>query len=408
MSESVLSLSGKYSFNQTIMLKVFSRMNLGTMRFTMPNGEEFYFGNGDRTFSANMRITDNNFFKRCVLYGDIGFAESYIFGEWETDSISNVVSWFIHNRENNPTISGSGVKTSLVNLFRIFNRAYHKKRENTIEGSRNNIIEHYDLGNDFYKLFLDKTMTYSSAIFRDEDIALEEAQIEKYDRLCRQLKLKSTDHILEIGSGWGGFAVHAVKKYGCKVTTITISNEQFKYAKERFEKEGLGGQIEILLTDYRTLTGKYDKIVSIEMLEAVGHKYIPVYFKKCNELLKDNGSLALQVIISPDNRYDEMRNGVDFIQKHIFPGSLLPSIRIINESVNKCSNLNLVDIKDIGLDYAKTLRMWYEEFNKHLPEVKKQGMNTAFIRKWNYYLQYCEAAFRTRNISTVQLVYCRM
>lgn len=231
--------------------------------------------------------------------------------------------------------------------------------------------------------------------------------MEKYDRLCRLLKLKPTDHLLEIGSGWGGFSSHAARNYGCKITTVTISQEQFTYAKQRFVNENISDQVEILLEDYRNIEGKFDKIVSIEMLEAVGHQFMPHYFDKCNELLKENGLLALQVITSPDARYDEMRRGVDFIQKHIFPGSLLPSVARINACVNKASNLNLYDIKDIGIDYAKTLNIWCEEFNKKKEEIIALGMDQRFIRKWNYYFQYCEAAFQMRNISVMQLVYTR-
>lgn len=407
MSISV-SVAGKkkYSLHEALVIRIFSRMKKGRLVFTLPDGEELCFGDGDGIV-ANMNIQNVNFFKRCVLYGDIGFAESYIAGEWNTSSIHQVVSWFILNMDTNPAITGTRVVASFTNLFKSVNRLYHHLRENNLKGSKENISEHYDLGNNFYSLFLDKTMTYSSAIFSKPDMSLEEAQEEKYDRLCRLIKLKPEDHLLEIGSGWGGFAVHAAKKYGCRITTITISEQQYIYAKNRFEKEKLGDRITIKLQDYRELSGKFDKIVSIEMLEAVGHKYMPGYFSKCHELLKENGVLALQVITCPDSRYEGLRKSVDFIQKHIFPGSLLPSLARINKCVNKTSDMYLFDIKDIGLDYARTLKLWYESFNQKAQEVKALGMNEHFIRKWNYYLQYCEAAFRMRNISVVQLVYTR-
>ncbi len=404
-----ISLIGKrkYSFNEALVLRIFSKMNKGRLSLTMPDGEELIFGDGGSGINASMTIHNASFFKRCVLYGDIGFSESYVAGEWDTNSIHNVVSWFILNMDTNPAITGTKIKASLTNVFKSINKLYHKARKNDLKGSKENISEHYDLGNDFYKLFLDKTMTYSSGIFLKADTTLEESQVEKYDRLCRILKLKSTDHLLEIGSGWGGFSAHAAKNYGCKITTFTISKEQFKFAKEHFEKEGLSDKIEIVFDDYRNIKGKYDKIVSIEMLEAVGHEFMPGYFKKCHEVLKENGLLALQVITSPDARYHEIRKSVDFIQKHIFPGSLLPSVARINECVNKTSNMNLFDIKDIGIDYAITLKLWHEAFNKKKAEVKELGMNETFIRKWNYYLQYCEAAFRMRNISVMQLVYTK-
>ena len=404
-----LALVGKqkYSLTETLILKVLGKMNKGRLTLTMPNGDVLRFGNTIYEVSANMTISNANFFKRCLLYGDIGFAESYVAGEWDTNNIHNVISWFILNNDTNPAITGTKIKVSFTNILKLFNRVSHINRNNTLDGSKENISEHYDLGNDFYKLFLDKTMTYSSAIFSKPKMTLEEAQIEKYDRLCRLLKLKSTDHVLEIGSGWGGFAAHAAKNYSCKITTVTISQEQFNYAKARFEKEGVADKVKILLEDYRNIVGKFDKIVSIEMLEAVGHEYIPTYFKKCNEVLKDNGLIALQVITSPDKRYNEIRKSVDFIQKHIFPGSLLPSVARINECVNKNSDLNLYDIKDIGIDYADTLKLWYNDFMNKKEEVKELGMSETFIRKWKYYLQYCEAAFRMRNISTMQLVYTR-
>ncbi len=406
MPSSTLALSRRLSFYETVFVNLFSGMPKGNLHVQWHDGREFYFGEGNEV-NASIRITDSAFFTKCALYGDIGFAESYLDGDWHTDSISNVITWFVINLNHNPAITGKGFRKYVSNFFRIANKVYHATRENTITGSKRNISEHYDLGNDFYKLFLDSSMTYSSGIFKDVDDSLETAQVEKYDRLCRNLKLKPTDHVLEIGSGWGGFAVHAAKKYGCRITTITISEEQFKYAKERFENEGLSERIGIHLQDYRTVTGSFDKIVSIEMLEAVGHRYLPVFFGKCNDLLKENGSLALQVITSHDKRYAEFRKEVDFIQKHIFPGSQTPSLSAIHAAVNKASDFGLYDMKDIGLHYAKTLRIWFEAFNAKTTDVKKLGMDDRFIRKWNYYLQYCEAMFRQRHISVVQLIYTR-
>ncbi|MBX9852065.1 MAG: cyclopropane-fatty-acyl-phospholipid synthase family protein [Cytophagaceae bacterium] len=402
-----LSLIKPYSLYENIILAIFSKMEHGSLKLTLPTGEKIQFGNGNGQVEANMRIRNNNFFKKCVLYGDVGFGESYVDGDWETDSIKNVITWFIINMDTNPAISGTKKGFTLTNLFKYFNRAAHLTRNNSLTGSRKNISEHYDLSNDFFRLFLDETMTYSLGIFSSPETSLKDSQIEKYDRICRTLKIKASDHILEIGSGWGGFAIHCAKKYSCKITTVTISEEQYNYASQKFREEGLEKQIEIRLMDYRKIEGSYDKIVSIEMLEAVGHKYLPEYFKKCHELLNKNGSLALQVITCPDCRYDELRKGIDFIQKHIFPGSLLPSVGKINQCINQTSDLTLHDIKDIGLHYATTLRLWFEKFNRQLDQVKALGMDEKFIRKWNYYLQYCEAAFKTRNISVMQIVYTR-
>jgi cyclopropane-fatty-acyl-phospholipid synthase len=406
MTSSVLTLQPGFSVYETLIVKLFNQLPNGSLSIQCPDGRELLFGNGHEV-KAGIRVTNNDFFMKCVLYGDIGFAESYMDGDWHTSSIADIVKWFIINLEHNAWMSGRGLKRFTGNFMRFANKLYHAARKNTVQGSRKNITEHYDLGNDFYSLFLDRTMTYSSGIFTSPDSTLEEAQFEKYDRLCRCLKINATDHVLEIGSGWGGFAVHAAKHYGCKITTVTISEEQYKYAKARFERERLSDRIEIRIQDYRLIEGKFDKIVSIEMLEAVGHEYLPVYFEKCNSLLKQDGAIALQVITSRDKRYAEFRKDVDFIQKHIFPGSQTPSLSAIQNAVTKVSGMTLFDLKDIGLDYARTLKLWYEAFNDKLEEVKQLGMDERFIRKWNYYLQYCEAAFELRHVSVVQLVYAQ-
>ena len=403
----VLVKTAKRGFYEKVILSLFSKMEMGTLNITMPDGEIIRLGNGEGNVVANIEIKDYDYFKRCVLYGDIGFGEAYMDGCWETDNITNVIKWFIINIENAPTDSGSNVQNLTLNILRIFNKIYHFKRVNSINGSRKNISEHYDLNNDFFALFLDSTMTYSSAYFKEEGMDLKQAQIEKYDRLCKQLNIQPSDHVLEIGTGWGGNAIHIAKTYGCNVTSATISEEQFKLATERIAKENLSDKITVVLKDYRLLEGAFDKIVSIEMLEAVGHKFLDLYFKKCNELLKKDGILALQVITCPDSRYDSLRGGVDWIQKHIFPGSLLPSVSAINTAINNTGNLTMVDLKDMGLHYAKTLAIWREQFNKNLSEVKQLGFDEQFIRKWNYYLCYCEAAFEMRNINVMQMVYAR-
>jgi cyclopropane-fatty-acyl-phospholipid synthase len=402
-----LTLVKKNSFYQDIVLKLMSKMDKGNLHITLSNGEQLVLGTGEGKISANMTVNDDEFYKRVILFGDIGFGEAYVDGLWDTDNITNVIKWVLLNIENAPSVSGSNSQTLALNLLKWFNKLSHFKRANTVEGSRKNISEHYDLNNDFFASFLDPTMTYSAAYFYKDGISLQEAQIAKYDRLCRQLNLKATDHVLEIGSGWGGNAIYMAKTYGCRVTSLTISEEQHKMAVERVEAEGLSDRVSILIKDYRQMEGQFDKIVSVEMLEAVGHNYMEVYFKKVNDLLKKNGILALQVITSPDSRYDSLRKGVDWIQKHIFPGSLLPSVGAINSAVNRTSNLTIVDLKDIGMDYATTLKLWFDAFNANLPKVKSLGFDDRFIRKWNYYLCYCEAAFAMRNINTMQLVYVR-
>jgi cyclopropane-fatty-acyl-phospholipid synthase len=402
-----ISISSDLGFYEKTILNLLSNMRLGSLNITLPDGKALTLGEGEHSITANVTIKDKEFFKRCVLYGDIGFGESYVDGLWETDNITNVIKWFILNIENAPSVSGSGTKNLILNVLKVFNTIYHSKRGNTLTGSRKNISEHYDLNNEFFSLFLDPSMTYSSAYFKDENMTLEHAQLAKYDRLCRKLRLRSTDHVLEIGSGWGGNAIYIAKNYGCKVTTVTISEEQYKLAKERIVKENLTDKVNVILQDYRHIKGQFDKIVSIEMLEAVGADYYDTYFKKCTELLKKDGILAIQVITCPDSRFENLKHGVDWIQKHIFPGSLLPSVAAINRSVNSAGELTLVDLKDIGMDYAHTLVAWHKQFNAKIEEVKKLGFSDTFIRKWNYYLCYCQAAFAMRNINTLQLVYTR-
>jgi len=403
----VIATHIKRSFYEKLILNKLSKMNLGRLNITLPNGELIVFGNGDGNVTANVSVNNMSFFKRCVLYGDIGFGEGYVDGDWDTDSITNVIKWFILNVDNAPAVSGSSAQSTILNTFKFINLHDHSRKENNVKGSRKNISAHYDLNNDFFATFLDATMTYSSAYFKEEGMTLEQAQLSKYDRLCKQLKLKPSDHVLEIGSGWGGNAIYMAKHYGCKVTTITISEEQYKLATQRVEKENLGDKVNVLIQDYRHLKGQFDKIVSIEMLEAVGANFYDTYFKKCRELLKQDGILALQVITCPDSRFESMKNGVDWIQKHIFPGSLLPSVGVINKSINHTGNLTLLDLKDLGLHYAKTLSIWRDQFNKNLPEINNLGFDNAFVRKWNYYLCYCEAAFEMRNINVMQMVYAR-
>lgn len=393
------------SLFQRLVLNAMSKMTAGSLALELPDGTKRNLGTPGAEVSARIRIRDAAFFKRCVLFGDVGFGESYVDGEWETDSIERVIAWAVLNIENSPAMSGSKVRSLALGVLKFTNRIAHLIRPNSVRTAKQNIAEHYDLGNEFYQLWLDSTMTYSSAFFTAPDDSLEIAQLEKYDALCRKLHIQRGDHVLEIGSGWGGFACHAVKTYGCRVTTVTISQAQFDFAKKRFEREGIADRVDILLEDYRRLDGKFDKIVSIEMMEALGDRYLSTYCRQLHALLKPHGMVALQYITVPDTRHAQLRRGVDWIQKHIFPGSLLLSISRVNATMNKSGDLFLHDMKDIGLSYAKTLRAWFETFNTRLAEVRKLGFDDRFIRKWNYYLQYCEAAFAMRNISVVQAIY---
>lgn len=392
-------------FYQKTVLQAMSRMTNGCLHLELPDGSRRVIGGPAAEITASVRIRHADFFQKCLLYGDVGFGESYVDGDWETDSIERVISWAILNTENCSALADSRVAKSLFSLLRFSNRLQHLLRPNSLRTSRRNIAEHYDLGNDFYQLWLDPSMTYSSAMFSSPEQSLEAAQIAKYDALCQKLHLQPGDEVLEIGSGWGGFSRHAAVHYGCKITTVTISQRQYEYAAALFQREGLDDRITIKLKDYRNLTGRFDKIVSIEMLEAVGDKYLETYFAKCRELLRPNGLLGLQYITVPDCRHEQLRQGVDWIQKHIFPGSLLLSVGRVNQALNRTGDLFMHHMEDLGSSYARTLRIWWETFNTRLDEVRGLGFDDRFIRKWNYYLQYCEAAFAMRNISVIQAIY---
>jgi cyclopropane-fatty-acyl-phospholipid synthase len=280
-------------------------------------------------------------------------------------------------------------------------------RKNSKTNSRKNISAHYDLSNDFYKLMLDETMMYSSAIFSNKDEDLYSAQKNKLEKLSNKLNLKENSNVLEIGSGWGAMALHLANDKKCNVTTVTLSNEQKKLCEDRFNKHNAQEKIDILLKDYRDLNGTFDAIIAVEMFEAVGREYFHIFFKKCQELLKPNGVLVLQVITMPDQRYKDYSKGTDFIQKYVFPGGHLPSISKILETTTKHTRLNLNHLEEFTEDYAKTLNIWHENFENKLPEVKKLGFDNYFIRMWKMYLNYCEAAFITRNINLHQLVFTR-
>ncbi len=397
----------KAGFYERLVMGTLKQFKVGHLQMTLPDGSVQHLGDARSPVTTQVRVKNWAFFRQCALFGNVGFGEAYVDGDWETDNIAAVISWFIQNIAANQGSKASSTRLAGTNLLKAYNRVLHLLRPNSVTTSRRNISEHYDLGNDFYGLWLDKTMTYSSGRFSSGAQTLEEAQWAKYEALCQKLELKPTDHVLEIGCGWGGFCTHAAREHGCRVTCLTISEEQLKYATERVKREGLDHLIEIRLQDYRHVTGQFDKIASIEMLEAVGEAYVDAYFAKCHEVLKPNGLLAFQVITVPDCRYANLKRGVDWIQKHIFPGSLLLSMGRINESMNKTGDMFLHGMEDLGASYVKTLGHWHDRFNAKLDEVKSQGFDDRFIRKWNFYLQYCQAAFATRNISVFQAVYTR-
>ena len=387
---------------QALVFRTLAPMHNGILTMRLPDGTRQVFGDGSDGPHAEMHVRSPRFFRHCVLHADVGFGETYQEGDWDSPDLYAVIAWFCANVERSPSMSGSGRKDWRVHLLFLADRLRHAMNRNSLAGSKANIHAHYDLGNSFYSLWLDPTMTYSAALFEHPDQDLAAAQTAKYERLCRELRLKPSDHVLEIGSGWGGFAEHAVKQHGCRVTAVTISEAQQKFAAERFARAGIADRAEVRLQDYRLLGGRFDKICSIEMLEAVGDRYLETYFGKVQSLLAPDGVFAAQFITCPDSRYAEVRNGVDWIQKHIFPGSLLLSMNRVGQAVQGTGRLSLHGLHDLGLDYARTLREWRARFNAQLDEVRRLGFDERFIRTWNYYLAYCEAAFAWRNISVVQ------
>ncbi len=412
------------SFYENRIARLFERMPRGRLTLERPDGTRQMFGAADDAHwqqgvrataalrlpeSAHISVRRPVFFEKCVLHGDIGFAESYVDGDWDTPNIEAVVAWFLLNLDQAPTLSGSAVRATGVNLLRLANRLAHLARPNSMRTAARNIRAHYDLSNEFFRLWLDPSMMYSSALWARPGATLAAAQHAKNDALCQKLRLTPDDHVLEIGSGWGGWSIHAAREYGCRVTTLTLSPRQRDLAIERIAAAGLGARIEVRLQDYRALPAGevYDKIVSIEMLEAVGHRYLRDWCRVVARALKPDGLMALQFITCPDARYDVLRRGVDFIQKHVFPGSLLLSVNRLNALLTREGGFVLHELDDMGQDYAQTLRLWRENFNQRLDEVSALGFDARFVRKWNYYLAYCEAAFAMRNISAVQTVHTR-
>jgi cyclopropane-fatty-acyl-phospholipid synthase len=399
---------------RSAVLGSFARMARGRLHVALPDGTASEFGQGEEALplgvagTARIRVRREAFFRKCVLTGDIGFAESFMDGDWTSPDLVAVISWFILNVNEAPTLSGSErARGFALNLLRFTNRLGHRMRRGSRASARRNISEHYDLSNDFFALFLDPSMMYSAGRWTRAGMTLEEAQFEKNERLCRLLRLSPNDHVLEIGTGWGGWALHAAKTHGCRVTTVTLSHQQFDYASRRIAEAGLEGRVSVRHHDFRDIGGTYDKIVSIEMVEALGHEYLPDFCRVVGASLKRDGLLAMQFITCPDSRYPEFRRGVDFIQKHIFPGSLLLSLNRMNECMSKEAGMVLHGVEDMGADYALTLRRWAESFAARTDEVQAMGFDGRFIRKWNYYLAYCEAAFALRNISVVQTVHTR-
>jgi len=351
--------------------------------------------------TASISVIDPRFYGSVALGGHIGAAEAYASGWWTTDDLTAVIRLFARNRA-----VMDDLETGFARLLRPVRAVAHALNRNSRGGSRRNIAAHYDLGNEFFSLILDETMTYSSGYFEHPNATLADASRAKYDRLCRKLELHPGDHVIEIGTGWGGFAIHAARHYGCRVTTTTISQEQFQLAQQRVAEAGLDNRITVLLSDYRDLKGQYDKLVSIEMIEAVGHQFFGEYFEKCAALLKPEGLAAIQAITIQDRYYDEARRNVDFIKRYIFPGSCLPAMAPMMSACAK-TDLRLVHAEDIGPHYARTLREWHRNLDRNSASIGELGHDEFFRRIWKFYFAYCEGGFSEGVIGVSQLVFAK-
>lgn len=351
---------------------------------------------------AHINIKHTRFYSDVAFGGAIGAGEAFIQGYWSCDDLGALIRILLRNRQVLETVDAG-----VARLTRPVQKALHWLNKNTRSGSRRNIAAHYDLGNDFYSLWLDERMMYSSAYFAAPDATLDAAATEKLDRICRKLELTPNDSVIEIGSGWGGFAIYAAERYGCHVTTTTISQQQFDLASQRIASAGLQDRITLLADDYRDLEGSFDKLVSIEMIEAVGHQFHNTFFQKCCDLLKPDGMMLLQAITIADQQYDQYKNGVDFIRRYIFPGGCLTSVTDMCRAVTEKTDMRLIDLEDIGPHYATTLRHWRDRFFAQIDKVRELGYSDEFIRMWEYYLCYCESAFTERATGTVQMLMMR-
>ena len=363
------------------------------------DGQRQLYGSSGASLLGEIHIHDPAVWGMVAGNGSIGAGEAFIHGYWSSPDLTAVVRVFVSNLE-----VLDGMERGLARLGRPLVQGLHWLNRNTRKGSQKNIAAHYDLGNELFEQFLDPTMMYSAAQFRSADDSLEQAQLNKLERICQKLALRPEDHLLEIGTGWGSMALYAAQHYGCRVTTTTLSREQFAYTRERIDALGLQDRVTLLLEDYRDLSGQYDKLVSIEMIEAVGHRFLPTYFQQCARLLNDNGLMLLQAITIREQRYEQAKSSVDFIQRYIFPGGALPCVQKMLQIVSRDTDMNLLHMEDFGLHYARTLRLWHENFRRAHGRLTELGYDDYFLRLWEFYLCYCEGGFLERTIGTAQLL----
>ena len=405
LQESLLPAAAKSpsllaQFGRKLLLGQLSKLKHGALRIVEPAGDHRF---GKRTPDCDIAVTvhveNPQFFADVAFGGTVGAGEAYIRGLWKCDDLTSLVRLFLVNRD-----LMNGMDGRWAVFTKPFLKAFHTLNRNSKEGSARNISAHYDLGNDLYELMLDETMMYSCAIYPRPGATLHEAQVAKLDAVCQKLALTPQDHLVEIGTGWGGLAIHAATNYGCRVTTTTISREQHDYAKAKIEKLGLANRITLLFQDYRDLQGQYDKLVSIEMIEAVGADFLETYLAKCSSLLKPNGTMLLQAITIQDQFYERALGQVDYIQRFIFPGSFIPSVTAITTATCEATDLKVSHLEDIGPHYATTLRHWRERFFADLPAVRRMGLNDSFVRMWEFYLCYCEGGFMERALGDVHIL----
>ena len=361
--------------------------------------DRLQFGNASSPLVGEIHVHDSAAWGLVASGGSIGAGEAFIHGYWTSPDLTAVVRVFVSNLD-----VLDAMERGLARLNRPLVRALHWLNRNTRKGSQKNIAAHYDLGNELFEQFLDPTMMYSAAQFAGAEDSLEQAQLNKLERICQKLALVPSDHLLEIGTGWGSMALYAASHYGCRVTTTTLSREQYEYTRQRIDAQGLQDRVTLLLSDYRDLTGSYDKLVSIEMIEAVGHRFLPTYFQKCADLLKPDGVMLLQAITIREQRYEQARHSVDFIQRYIFPGGALPSVQAMLQIVGRDTDMNLLHMEDFGLHYARTLRLWHDNFRRAHNRLRELGYDDYFLRLWEFYLCYCEGGFLERTIGTAQLL----
>lgn len=391
-------MSRRQRFVRSRVLARLEKLAGGCIRFRDAGGQLVLGESGTPTVDWN--VTNSAFYRRVAFGGSLGLAESYLRGDWHTNDLTRLLAILYRNRSETSKVAGP-----LAALTRMYDRFAELIDGNTLDGSRRHIAAHYDLSNEFFELFLDPTLMYSAAFFEREDMSLHDASVAKLAQICRKLDLQSGDQVLEIGTGWGGFALHTAQRHDIRLTTTTISDAQFEKAGQRLRAAGVEGRVDLQDTDYRLLEGQYDKLVSIEMVEAVGERFLDTYFRQCGRLLRPGGRLVLQAIVMPEERFPSYRRSVDFIRRYVFPGGFLPSVSALQESVGRTSNLRLNGLEDMSSHYARTLREWRDRFFKKLDQVRALGFDERFIRMWEYYLCYCEAAFQEQAVRVVQIVW---